>query len=332
MNGVYPNIGDSKYRTREAVLKRMANEASNDWSKVFSDLNTTEKLEQYLERLEPKMRELFLDVARFVGIMYRELDNVPDHLRDALAMVLIFSIIERLQESKRKYIKLGDWLQGSEAAQKLTELTDQGLKANEILRCLMNAYFSSFGSTQAASDFFDIYLSTDYKKLLIQSYHTRRKCIIGYYRDTLKSLVPGFRETMTVNDVKNILKDRANVDMNFLPLCYRVTCYVQSGRCHPNIVCDLDDEETLRKTLRKTVNRLLYEYRNAFVHKAELPMLAPELQEEAQSYYSAVFDVLKGRPVKHTLRRESLLDAFSVSLKRFFERSIGAQSLPKIGR
>ncbi len=325
MNGVYPNLKDSTYGTRENSLNRMLMEAVDDWSQVFPDLNTTDKLGSYLARLEPKMRELFLDVARFVGIIYKELNNIPDHLRDALAIALIFSIIDTLQESRRKYVNLSNWLQESKAAEKLAQLTDQGLKASEILRCLMDTYFASFGSTQAALDFFDNYLSSDQKRLLIQSYQTERECIIGYFGGTLRTLVPDFRDTMTVNEVKNALKDRVNVDKAFLPLCYGVTCYVDGGGCDPSIECHLNDEETLRKTLRKAIDNLLYEYRNAFVHKARLPTLAPKMNEECQFFYAAAFDHLDGHLIKHTLSLESLLNAFSVSLKSFFD---SAQTVP----
>jgi len=321
MDGVYPNMKDSRLLTREGHLKRLLKEASRHFSKIYPELTSPESLAKYLERLNPKTRELFLEVSIFINILYNELNAVPPFLKDAVAIVAICSLIEKLQSKRGDYVPLVDWLKSEATAKQLEELIQQEGAVQRALNVLVDKYNSHYGSREAIVSFFHSHLLNEDKRSLIRSYCRETECIENVFQGSLKAMTPGFRETMTIGEVKAILKDRIEVRKAFLPLCYGSTCYVDYGRCHPNVSCRLGDDRLMQDILRRVVSRLLYAYRNRFVHKARLPILAPELKEDAQTFYSAVFDHIDGKLVKHTLEREFLLRAFAVSLKRFFDKS-----------
>jgi len=208
MNGVYPNMKDSLFWTRKQYLETRLKEASAHYAKAFPELGNPSQLAEYLEKLDPKMRELVLEVDNFASILYGKLDSIPDYLRDAIAIVVMFSMIETLQLATKKYVQLHDWLQSKECARKLDELTAQGLDADQRMKGLIRVYFSTYGSAHAASDFFENYLSQSDKKSLIRTYGTTKECIEGMSRDLLRMLMPNFDERMTLQEIKQALGDR----------------------------------------------------------------------------------------------------------------------------
>jgi len=103
MEGVYPDLKDSKYQSRTHYLEMRLKEAYDHWRSVYTDMSSLDQLRPYLERLPPKGRELFLDMSVFVFILFNELDRIPLYLQDAVAIVSICSIIERIQAAQQAY-------------------------------------------------------------------------------------------------------------------------------------------------------------------------------------------------------------------------------------
>jgi len=97
-------------------------------------------------------------VDLFASILYDKLGSLPEYLRDSIAIVVMFSMIETLQLATKKYVMLHDWLQSDECAKKLDDLTVQGLDADQRMKALIQTYFSTYGSAHAASDFVENYL------------------------------------------------------------------------------------------------------------------------------------------------------------------------------
>ena len=81
-------------------------EASAHYAKVFPELGETSQLAEYLGRLAPKVRELVLEVDLFASILYDKLGSLPEYLRDSIAIVVMFSMIETLQLATKKYASI----------------------------------------------------------------------------------------------------------------------------------------------------------------------------------------------------------------------------------
>jgi len=326
MNGVYPNMKDSLFGTRRDYLETRLKEASRHCARIFPELSGSNELAAYLETIDPKARELVLEVDGFVNIMYNELTSIPEYLRDALAIILMFSIVETVQLATMKYVRLSDWLRSEECARKLDDLTEQYTDSKHRLKALTEAYFSRYGSARAALDFFEKCFPEDDKKSLIRVYRTLRMCLDSVSPNQLKALMPEFDDSeTTITQIEKALRDRVKIDRAYLPVCYVPSCYIQYGKCDPDVRCRLEKEEILLESLRKVVKRLLYAYRNAFVHESRLPTLVPTLVEENEKpstkrSYSIVYDHLYGRHIAHSLDLQFLLEAFRISLRQFFDK------------
>jgi hypothetical protein len=311
MNNVYPNMKAS----REDFLRIRLGEAFSDYSSVYPEVNDPEELSIYLEKLQPNFRELFLDVARFVGILYNELDTIPDHLRDAVSLILMFSIIETLQLATKDYVELSHWLQSKKCSEKLDELWKKGMDCKQVLKALSAEYFSTYGSIHAVTDFFEDFLSEPDKRKLIQDYRVRKQCLEQVWEGYLKLGLPSYNPAMTIPQVLSFFNPNFGRGIQsgeaFLPECYCTACYVQYGNCWPSIWCRLNDEDVLRNTLTKVTKRLVYAYRNGFVHNSRLTILAGGTAH--------VFDYIEDRIILHTLNRDFLLEAFRNALVKFFE-------------
>jgi hypothetical protein len=319
MNGVYPKMVDSLFGTRKGHLESRLKEASENYAKIFPELREPDRLAEYLERRDPKIRELFLETDQFVGIMYNGLDSIPECLRDSVIIMMMFSIIETLQVGMKKYVKLVDWLQSQECARKLDGSIEQGLDSKQKLKALAEMYASKYGSTFAAMDFFDNCLAESDKKSMIRSYGTPKECLLDAFSGRLRILLPNF-ERMTVGAIKNALGNQIETDTRYLPVCYSPTCYVHYNTCEPSVGCRLDtDENLLRLSLQKIVKRLLYAYRNAFVHKSSLPMIPVDTRSTTTRNTRMVFDRIDGRHIVHELDLDFLLKAFGTSLRKFFD-------------
>jgi hypothetical protein len=320
MNGVYPKMVDSLFGTRKGHLETRLKEALEHYAKIFPELRNPDHLAKYLEKRDPKIRELFLETDQFVNIVYNRLDSIPEYLREAIVIVMMFSIIETLQVGMRKYVKLAEWLQSQESARRLDDLTEQGLDSSQKLSALTEIYSSKYGSTHAALDFFDNYLLQPDKKSLIRTYETLKECLLDVFRDLLRSQVPDFDERMTLEEVRKALGDQAKTERRYLPVCYAPTCYVHYDICEPNMGCRLDsDQDLLKRSLDRVVKGLLYAYRNAFVHKSGLPVIPEASQSSEATISEIVFDRLDGRFIAHTLDLNFLLKAFASSLRKFFD-------------
>ena len=317
MNGVYEDMQLGISGSREDFLPMRLKEASEHYSIIFPEFDSPDDLARYLEKHSPKTRELLLEVDNFVGIVHNKLDAIPGYLRDAIASVMMFSILETLQLATKKYVALSHWLQTEECARKLYELVKQGLKSPQVLKTLTEDYFSTYGSTHAATDFFENFLYKTEKKRLIQNYRTKKECLEGVWNDTLRMLLPTFNGTMTIAEISKALGDRVKVGEEFLPGSYCTACYIDYGDCDPSFGCRLGDETVLRTNLNKVTKRLVNAYRNAFVHKSRLPII-PEAGSSNRNVFH-VFDYLEDRLVLHTLDMKFLLNIFRDAFRKFFE-------------
>ncbi|MGA2785671.1 MAG: hypothetical protein ABSF09_13325 [Candidatus Bathyarchaeia archaeon] len=208
------------------------------------------------------------------------------------------------------------WLQTDECAKKLYELTKQHSGSKQILKTLVKDYFLKYGSTHAATDYFEEYFSKADKKELIMNYRTKRQCLEKVWESTLRMMLPTFSRSMNVSEVANALGNKVRVSDEFLPNCYCSTCFVDYGNCIPSYGCRLDDDqEILQINLDKVVKRLVYQYRNVFVHDSRIPVFAAK----SSNANANVLDLLGDKMVLHTLDRGFLLEAFRNSLRKFFE-------------
>lgn len=320
MNGVYPDMRNNEFfGTRKRFLETRLEEASGYYSKIFPELQSPDRLAEYLEKRNPRIRELFLDTALFVHILYDELASIPDYLKDAVAIVMMFSIIETLQTGMKKYVTLSDWLQGQECARKLDELVSKEPDTGQRLKALRETYFSKYGSTQAALDFFENNLSDADKKTIVRAYGVLKVCLVDAYSGRLKTTLPGY-EKMTVEEIRRLLGDRVKTDQRYLPVCYAPDCYVHYHTCSPDESCHLNsDENVLRQSLNKVIKGLLYAYRNGFVHSSNLPTIPADTKSSETHTSRMIFDFLDDRQIVHELDLDFLLKAFGPSLKHFFD-------------
>jgi len=321
MEGIYPNLKDNRFRNRKSTLDMWLKETFDHWRNIYSDISSPDELAKYLEQLQPKERELFIDVSGFVFMLFNELDKIPSHVREAVAIVVMCSIIERLQATRKGYVSLDNWLKKKEAAQELEKAIHTS-DHQGALTCLVDLYHSKHGSTQAVTDFFYNYFSRKEQESLIRDYCVQTKCLPRMLGIRLQRLIPEFSNTWTLQKIVERLGDQIRVEEDFLPVCYGVTCYIDYGRCFPDIGCRLSDSRLLEKSLRRVVRRLVYGYRNRFVHHASWPILSSgERKDDKGSFSSTVFDLVDDTVIKHTLDLKSLLTAFQSSLRRFFEAS-----------
>lgn len=321
MEGIYPNLKDNKFRNRKSTLNVWLKEAFDHWRNTYSDISSPDELAKYLEQLQPKERELFIDVSSFVFILFNELDKIPSYLREAVAIVAMCSIIEQLQATRKGYVSLDNWLKGKEAAQELEKVIHTS-DHRGALASLVDLYHSRYGSTQAVTDFFYNYFSREEQESLIRDYCVQTKCLLRMLGVRLQRLIPEFSDTWTLQKIVERLGDQIRVEEDFLPVCYGATCYIDYGQCFPDMGCRLSDSRLLEKSLRRVVKRLVYGYRNRFVHHASLPILSfGERKDDKGSFSSIVFDLVDDTLVKHSLDMKSLLEAFQSSLRRFFETS-----------
>jgi hypothetical protein len=321
MEGVYQNLKDSKYQSRTRYLEMRLKEAYDHWRSVYTDISSLDQLRLYLEKLPPKNRELFLDMSGFVFILFNELDKIPPCLQDAVAIVSICSIIERVQATKNRHISLGNWLKEKKTAETLEELM-QTRTPHEALVQLVDLFHSKYGSTQAVADFFNSYFDKEEKGSLIRDYRVQTRYIPRIHAPVLRRFIPEFSDTWTLEEVKQKLGNQVELEDGFLPVCYGVTCYIEYGRCFPNVSCRLKDQKLLEDSLRRVARRLVYGYRNRFVHQARLPILASGANKGEKALFSSiVLDLLDDTIVEHSLDLNSLLKAFQSSLRRFFDTS-----------
>jgi len=321
MEGVYPDLKDSRYRSRTRHLEMRLKEAYNHWRSVYTDISSLDQLRPYLERFPPKGRELFLDLSGFVSILFNELDKIPPYLQDAVAIVSICSIIERIQMAKNGYVSLGNWLKEKKTGETLKELL-QTRTSHEALVQLVDLFHSKYGSTRAVADFFNSYFNREEKESLIRDYRVQTRYIPRIHEPVLRRFIPDFSDTWTLEEVVQKLGNRVELEEGFLPVCYGVTCYIEYGQCFPNVNCRLKDQKLLEDSLRRVARRLVYGYRNRFVHQARLPILASGAgKNEKAQFSSIVFDLLDDTIVEHSLDLNSLLKTFQSSLRRFFDTS-----------
>ena len=119
-----------------------------------------------------------------------------------------------------------------------------------------------------------------------------------------------------------------------LPSCYdENVCYVEGGKCEPNVACPLlSDEKRLNKQLN-LVLRYIYQKRSAFVHEGKLFSLYERYSEAGMNFIGGyildVFHILErnkivkivnSKPVLVNLDFEDLCICYEESLLNYFKK------------
>jgi len=310
------------------MLDTWLKEAYEDYRILFS---TREEFVEYLEKLPPAYRELMLDVSRFYGIIYNNLTKLPDsfqYLRDPFELIMMFSIIERLQNVNKGYTPISTWLESNLCKSFLKDLAKKietrKVDISELGKLLKNKYYGSSGSGNAIADFFSTYFSSEEQKELVRSYRERIPCVTRLLSKHLRQL-PNFQENMSLQQVAKLTK--STVEKEFLPICYNIDCYIDYGMCYPPYKCSLDDQSKLREYVSKVTKRLVIAYRNRFVHEASMITFAEPRIDNSHLFYYSVFDKVRGKLIEHQLKLELLHKAFQKAFKLFFDNQIEGNSL-----
>ena len=320
--GMYPNLRDSVFGTRNNFLETRLKEATEDYKTLFDPSPTSENLAEYLRKLPVHYRELFLDVSRFFGIIYNETNTLPEHIRPSIVLTMMFSIIERLQQAENRYVDLGDWLRSSESRSQLAHFIIEGqTDAERIFNGagkLLEKYYQTYGSVSAITDFYNMHFTKKDRQELVRTYLVQMQYVSGIFYRKLQVLAPDLLKNPA--DVQNASKVlNRSLEDGFLPLCYDIRCYIEYGSCWPDLGCRLDDDLVLKENLTKVVKQFVYGYRNKFVHDARLVILA---QESQRSFHSEVLDVVKEKPIVHELNLEQILKGFRLAFKSFFDEKV----------
>lgn len=320
MEDIYPKVKDSFLGSRIDILETWQKEAYEDYKNLFS---TQEEFIEYLKKLLPTYRELLLGVSRFYGSIYNSLTQLPEslkHLRDPFELIMMFSIIEKLQSVNKTYTSINIWLESKACKSVLKDLAKkieaEKVNISDVGKELKNKYYESGGSGNAIADFFSTYFSSEEQKKLVRSYHERTPCVERLLSNIIRSL-PNFQENMSPQQVATLTK--RTVKEAFLPICYNIDCYIDYGTCHPNYKCILNDQAKLKEYVSRVTKHLVVQYRNRFVHKASIFTFAEPKIDNAHFFHYSVFDKVKGKFIQHQLKRELLHNAFQKAFKLFFD-------------
>jgi hypothetical protein len=301
-NDLFPNMVEF-FEPKEKTVESWADEAFEALNSVFP---SKEVFIEYVNSLKnPRDAELLIHIGQFylVTKKYQQASYVK--------LIMIISIIERLQNRDKEFQEFYDWIEGQDA--KINELL-LILKAidvdgfKEIIRKLKDDYFLEFGSRRNVFAFLKEHLAQEDKIKLIKSVKAdRRETVEGFSKRILRDM---FGEFATINE----LEDKGfRVEKHFVPYCYNwMWCYFEHGLCYPNYGCLLnDDESLLEKTLKKVVDDI-YQMRSDFVHDAKITPLNEK---------DAVFTLsMSGKkPVLIELTAEDLQRMFEKALKHYFD-------------
>jgi len=98
-----------------------------------------------------------------------------------------------------------------------------------------------------------------------------------------------------------------------LPECYDWrSCWIEYGRCHPEVKCRLyADNELLKKQFKKILN-MLYHFRSEFVHEARISSIFPDEENFTIGIY-------KNDIITIFIKMSDLEEIFEKALKKFFD-------------
>ncbi|MDI6799002.1 MAG: hypothetical protein QMD12_03375 [Candidatus Aenigmarchaeota archaeon] len=303
---IFPNLQDTLLWRRNEEIKKYLEETQKCLERFFSSLAN---LIEYVNGFDrPEDVELLIEICRFYNIV----KNFAQH--PFLKFIMMISIFERL--SCDKYLSFHDWLvvrQNRETLEnKISEIVDYD-SLIAVLNTWYKDYINVYGLKRNLLVFFKDNLTENEKIKLIRSFHVRRTKYIeraGYV--LLKKAGRTHREYRSIEEYSNM--ESQPLDEKLLPYCYDwKNCYIEDGKCCPDVICRLkDNEEALDKEFNRIIG-IIYDYRSMFVHRARSPPFNG-------NNLDFIIDVYDGRPIIIHLNLSELQEMLENPLKKHFDR------------
>ncbi len=298
---IYPNLRDTLLWRRDERLNKYLDEARSALSRFF---HSREEIIEYVNGLPNREdAELFLDVCGFYNIA-KNYARLP-----FLKFIMIISVMERL--CVRKYRLFIDWLRMKEnqelVEKELESFENRKLESfKEIIKRLNAQYLEIFSLRKKLFEFIWKYLEDNEKIMLVKSFRTKRT---RYLEEARYTLTPRYQSIEEYAE-----KMRTKVGEGWLPNCYDwQNCWIQYGRCHPNIRCVLCTNQKALKRQLNIITRIIYAYRSMFVHKARLPPFS----ENGEMV--SVIDIYEEKPIMIEFKITDFEIIIENAFKRYFD-------------
>lgn len=310
---IFPSLQNTQLWHRDEEINKYLKETQKCLERFFPSI---ESLIKYINGFDrPEYVEVLMEVCRF----YNVAKNHACH--PFLKFIMMISIFERL--SCNRYLSFYNWLVMRENRQiledKIGKIIDYGTLI-DFLNSLYQDYIVKHGLKQNLLRFFEENLTEDEKIKLIRSFHIRRtKYLERAEHVLLKNAEVALREYANIDEYSRLKGQQ--VDEKLLPYCYDwKKCYIEYGRCCPDINCPLkDNREALTRELRRVIN-IIYNYRSMFVHRAK----SPPFPENGVNF---VIDIYENAPIVIHLNLSELQEMLENSLKRYFDKLCSESSV-----
>jgi len=270
------------YSSREVELDIWVKEAYQPFNTHFSTLDKFISFINDIEKTE--------DAERFIRLcqFYNSSKNYVKH--SFTKLIMMFSIIESIISLGKTYRPFKDWILGQYELieSRLTELKKIDVPIfKKIIDDLKIIYHDEYGSTRNVIDFFNDYISDDEKVNIIKSFRYKMTDYVSKYSEKLYEKIPH----MIISNFNDFKEKGYHVENELMPICYNWRfCYIDYGHCHPNIFCELKEDDSLMAlTLKKVIN-IIYSMRSDFVHNARMPPIG-------ESGIDIVGGMFKGKPI-----------------------------------
>lgn len=302
---IFPNMIPF-IQSREKTITGYIDQAFDGIASVFS---SKDEFVGYINSFDsPNTAESFIKICKFHSIAKRYQST------SYVKLIMILSAIEKITNKDRPYVEFCFWITSQrekikEELLKKDKITEKEFK--KIIEKLREEYFSEYGSSRNVLDFFQKYLSTKEKLLLVRSIEAKWTKIIPEFSTT----IPLYK---TLDELKNIEeagnRTTKEVRMSLVPYCYDwKRCWINVS-CNPSISCPLqEDADKLKNTLKKVVGDI-YQMRNDFVHNAKVVPLADD-----KGFGTLGVLGKKRKPISIKLTSKDLDILFESGLKTYFD-------------
>lgn len=303
---IFPHLQDTLLWRREEEIRRYLEETQTCLDRLFP---TLADLIEYLNGFDsPQDVELLISVCKFYNIA----KNYANH--PFLKFIMMISVFEKL--SCGRYLSFHDWLVMRENRETLENSIAKIEDYDSLISFLNKSYqdyVSLYGLTSNLFRFFKEHLTENEKIELVRSFHVSRKQCIERDRYVLsRKHGVARREYENIEECSRV--EGQPLEERLLPHCYDwKDCYLEYGRCCPDVACILKgNEELLDEELKRIIN-IIYDYRSKFVHGAR----APPFSGNGVDFVS---DVYNERPITIYFNLDELQEMLEDSLKRHFDR------------
>jgi len=300
------------FEPKEKIIERYVDEAFDAVNGLFS---SKQEFIDYLNSFgNPREAELFIKICRYYLVAKKHQPT------SYIKLIMIVSAIERIANREKKYQEFYDWIESRKqdqeierAVSRIQKIDVKGFK--EIIRVLKEEYSKMFGSQRNVFYFFRDHLIPQDKMKMCKSLRTK-------WTDTLDAapiLVLKYGKDVVIKeDTLEEFSRRNNLktEKHLMPYCYNwKRCYVQYGKCFPEIGCPLkQDEASLNQALKMVIDDI-YQMRSDFVHEARI---TPLNEKDAIGTLAVIGGSRK--PVSVELTTEELESIFEGALKHYFDQ------------